>query len=163
MGVRGTHKIGDGWRDGDNFLLSSGRCLAFRTKFIKKFKIPEEVINSDAYLYFENKRNGGKFKSLSDAVVYNKSPQTLDEQLKQSRKFQYSLEELTRYIDIDPSKEYAIPKLISIRAYLTELVKHPLATVGYLSLFLYTRTSGKNMYSNAKRFWETDKSTKEAS
>jgi len=160
VGVRLTHKIGDAWRNGDNYFLSSGRCLAFRTEFIKKFKIPEEVINSDAYLYFENKRRSGKFLALTDAVVYNKSPQTLGEQLKQSRKFQYSMEELAKYANKDFSKEYKVPKLISIPAYLEELVKHPLATVGYLSLFLYTRIAGKNMYSNAKRFWETDKSTK---
>jgi len=160
VGARLTHKIGDNWRNGDNYLISSGRCLAFRTKFINKYKIPEEVINSDAYLYFENKRKGGKFLALTDAVVYNKSPQTLDEQLKQSRKFQYSKEELAKYANKDLSKEYKVPKLISIPAYLEELVKHPLATIGYLSLFLYTRIAGKNMYSNAKRFWETDKSTK---
>ncbi|MBU0569488.1 glycosyltransferase, partial [Patescibacteria group bacterium] len=108
VGVRLMHKIGYEWRNGDNFLLSSGRCLAFRTKFIKKFNIPEEVVNSDAYLYFENKRNGGTFKPLTDAVVYNKSPQNLKEQLKQSRKFQFSLEELTCYVDIDLSEEYKI-------------------------------------------------------
>jgi len=163
VGVRLTHKIGDGWRNGDNYLLSSGRCLAFRTKFIKKFKIPEEVINSDAYLYLENKRKGGKFLALTDAIVYNKSPQTLNEQLKQSRKFQYSMEELVKYVNTDLTDEYKVPKLISIPAYLEELVKHPLATIGYLSLFLYTRTQQRNMYAKAKRFWETDKSTKEAS
>ncbi|MCH7641637.1 glycosyltransferase family 2 protein [Patescibacteria group bacterium] len=160
VGVRLTHKIGDNWRNGDNYLLSSGRCLGFRTEFLKKFEIPEEVINSDAYLYFENKRIGGKFLALTDAVVYNKSPQTLDEQLKQSRKFQYSLEELTRYIDIDLSKEYKVPKAVSIRAYLSELIEHPLAAIAYFAMFLYTRTQQKNMYAKAKRFWKTDKSTK---
>ncbi len=160
-GVILTHKIGDAWRNGDNYLLSSGRCLAFRTNFIKKLSIPEEIINSDAYLYLENTRKGGKFLALTDAVIFNKSPQTLDEQLKQSRKFQYSMEELTKYVNTDLSEEYKVPKLISIPAYLEELVKHPLATIGYLTLFLYTRLAGKNMYSNAKRFWETDKSTKE--
>ncbi len=162
-GVRLTHKIGDGWRNGDNFLLASGRCLVFRTDFVKKLDIPEEVINSDAYLYFENKRKGGKFLALPDAVVYNKSPQTLDEQLKQSRKFQYSLEELNNYIDINAEEEYQIPKSVALWAYLSELARNPLATIVYVAMFLYTRIAGKNMYSNAKRFWETDKSTKEVS
>jgi len=160
VGVRLTHKIGDNWRNGDNYLVSSGRCLAFRTEFVKKLDIPEEVINSDAYLYFENKRKGGKFLALTDAVVYNKSPQTLDEQLKQSRKFQYSLEELNNYIDINAEEEYRIPKSVALWAYLSELARNPLATIAYMAMFLYTRIAGNNMYSNAKRFWETDKSTK---
>lgn len=163
VGVRLTHKAGDNWRSGDNYLLASGRCLAFRTEFVKKLDIPEEVINSDAYFYFENKRKGGKFLALTDAVVYNKSPQTLKEQLKQSRKFQYSLEELNNYIDVNAEEEYQILKSVAPRAYLSELARSPLETIAYMAMFLYTRIAGKNMYSNAKRFWETDKSTKEVS
>lgn len=125
--------------------------------------IPEEVINSDAYLYFENKRKGGTFLALPDAPVYNKSPQTLKEHLKQSRKFQYSLEELRRYIDIDQEEDYRVPKLVAFRVYLSELLRNPVIVIAYLALYFYTRTQGRNMYSGAKRFWETDVSTKRVS
>lgn len=160
VGVSLTHRIGMLWNDGDNYLMSSGRCLAFRTGFIKKFQIPEEVINSDAYLYFENKKKGGIFKHLPDVAVYNKSPQNLKEHLKQSRKFQYSLEEISRYINFGLNKEYSVPASLKLRAYFEKFIKNPFWTLLYCFVFLYTRTQQKNMYSKAKRFWETDKSTK---
>lgn len=159
-GVSLTHHIGKSWNSGDNYLLASGRCLAFKTSFIKKFKIPEEVINSDAYLYLENKKKKGVFKYLPDAIVYNKSPQNLKEHLKQSRKFQYSLEELSKHITFDLNKEYSVPALIKLRAYFEEFIRNPFWTILYFFVFFYTRTQQKNMYSKAKRFWDTDKSTK---
>ena len=100
VGVRMTHYIGDRWNDENNYLLSSGRCLAFRSYMAKKLTIPEEVINSDAYLYFENKRLGGVFRSVTNAIVYNKSPQKISEHIKQSKKFEYSQAELSRYLHI---------------------------------------------------------------
>ena len=160
VGIHILYRIADNWKGGDNYLLSSGRLIAFRTNFAKKLHIPEEVINSDAYLYFENKRRGGRFLALKDAVVYNKSPQNLKEHLKQSRKFQYSSEELQHFLKSDLSFEYNIPHSLAIRAYISEFVHNPFYTTAYLLVFLYTRFFGRGMYTNAKRFWDTDKSTK---
>ena len=160
VGVRLTLRTGGLWNNGDNYLMASGRCLGFRASFIKKFQIPDEVINSDAYLYFENKRLNGIFRHLHSAVVYNKSPQKLKEHLKQSRKFQFSKEELEKYLNIDLDKEYKIPASIKIRAILDELLANFLNTTLYLLIFTYTRIRGKNMYSKATRFWSTDLSTK---
>lgn len=160
-GVRLTHKVGDLWNNGDNYLLSSGRCLAFRTKFIKTFNIPIDVINSDAHLYFENKYRRGKFLALKDAIVYNKSPQTLKEHLKQSRKFQNSSVELSKYFPRrDLTREYDPSLHLILKAYLDEFVSRPLKTTIYLLVLAYTRLAGKNMYANVKKFWETDVSTK---
>lgn len=160
VGVNLTHRVGTLWNSGNNYLLSSGRCLAFRTSFIKKFQIPEEVINSDAYLYFENKKRGGLFRYLPQAVVYNKSPQNLKEHLKQSRKFQYSLEELSKHTDLGLMNEYSVPFVVKLRAYFDEFIENPFWAILYLYVFLYTRTQQKHMYSKAKRFWDTDTSTK---
>jgi cellulose synthase/poly-beta-1,6-N-acetylglucosamine synthase-like glycosyltransferase len=159
-GVRATLRVGDNWNNGDNYLLSTGRLLAFRTDFVKKLNIPEDVINSDAYLYFENKRKGGKFRSLKDAIIYNKSPQNLKEHLKQSKKFQYSSEELSHFVKADLTQEYKPSKLAYAKALATEVLLNPIPGFLYLGIFAYTRIAGKGMYSNAKRFWDTDKSTK---
>lgn len=159
-GVHLTHRVGDAWKGGDNYLLSSGRLLAFRSEFVKKLDIPEEVINSDAYLYFENNIKGGKFLALRDAVVYNKSPQTLKEHLKQSRKFQYPFEELGHFLKSNLESEYTVPRQVSAIAYLQEFIHKPFYTFAFMLVYLYTRVAGRGMYSNAKRFWDTDVTTK---
>ena len=160
VGVHLTHRVGDLWKDGDNYLLSSGRLIAFKTSFVKKLNIPVDVINSDAYLYFENKTKGGRFKALKNVFVYNKSPQTLKEQLKQSRKFQYSREELTHFIKDDLNEEYRTPKTVITKALISEFLVNPFYTACYLIVSVYTHVAGEGMYSNAKRFWDTDVSTK---
>lgn len=160
IGVRINYLIGKNWQNGDNYLLASGRCLAFRTSQAKKLDIPDEIINSDAFLYFENKRKNGQFLAVDNAIVYNKSPQNLKEHLKQSKKFQYSHEELSKYLKIDLVKEYSVPKSIMAKVYLSEFLKNPIYNSLYILIFIYTRIIGRNMYSGATRFWATDVSTK---
>ena len=159
VGVRMTHYIGDRWNNENNYLLSSGRCLAFQSYMAKQMTIPEEVINSDAYLYFENKRLGGVFRSVPEAIIYNKSPQKISEHIKQSKKFEYSQAELSRYLHIDLASEYAIPKILVIQALAKEFIAHPIAAVLYMGIHFYTKFR-KNTYANTKRFWDTDVTTK---
>lgn len=160
VGVRLTHRIGDLWNSGDNYLLSSGRCLAFRTRFVKKFVIPDAMINSDAFFYFENKRLGGTFRQVKNAIVFNKSPQKLAEHLKQSKKFQLSHEELSHYLSLAYDQEYRVSPSVILRAYGTEFLSDPISTVLYVLLFVYTRFAGRNLFTPAQRFWEVDTSTK---
>ncbi len=158
-GVRMTHYIGDNWKNGDNYLLASGRCLAFRSDTAKKLNIPDAVINSDAYLYFENKNLGGKFSAAREAKVYNKSPQKISEHVKQNKKFDYSKNEVSHYIGADLAGEYAIPGNLVFKAYLCELSRNPLAAILYVLITLYAKAQ-KNKFINVKRFWDTDITTK---
>lgn len=160
IGVNISHRTGLQWHGADNYLLASGRCLAFRTNAIQQFNIPEEVINSDGYLYFENKRRGGKFRHLADAIVYNKSPLHIREHLKQTKKFEYSKAEFSRYFESKLlAAGFAIPRQLLIAALAAELLRRPIYTMLYGGLHLYTKLK-PNQFIGAKRFWDTDQSTK---
>ncbi len=152
--------IGEHWNNGDNYLLPSGRCLAFRTAHAQKFSLPEEIINSDTYLYFENKRLKGLCRYVKSAVVYNPLPQKLKEHINQSRKFAISQAENQRYFKRDLNREYAIPTSLKVMGLIRSLSKQPLYTVAYLTINVYTRIAGRNLFKNATRFWDTDSSTK---
>lgn len=152
--------IGERWNNSDNYLLPSGRCLAFRTAHVQKFYLPEEIINSDTYLYFENKKHKGVCLYVKDAIVYNPLPQKLKEHINQSRKFAVSQVENQRYFKRDLSPEYAIPASLMAQSLLTGFAKQPLHMLAYLAINLYTRIAGRNLFKHATRFWDTDSSTK---
>lgn len=160
VGLRSVLQIGLSWHRGDNYLLANGRCMAFRTKHLRKMLIPEAVVNSDAYLYFENKRQGGKFKFLVTAKVYNQTPQLLGEHIRQSRRFRYSESELVWYFGTEVKNKYAIPEKLKIQALLQELLTQPFYTMVYLGIQLYTRITEKlgNDYKNP--LWKINLSTK---
>ena len=160
VAVEGNNELGRRWKNGNNYLMASGRCMAFRADFIKKFDIPEGIINSDSYLYFENKRKGGEFLALSEAVVFNKTPETLKEHLKQSRKFSVSKGENEKYAGENLSGEYSIPLKPKLEAFAAILLRKHIWAILYLGINLYTKIVGRNMYKDAVRFWETDKTTK---
>lgn len=160
VGVRAIHWVGSRWREGDTYLLANGRCLAFRTAAIRGFEIPEEVINSDAYLYFENRRRGGSFVACAGAVVYNKSPLHLAEHVKQHKKFEYSLDELSRYFRRDDlMRDYAVPRSLLLRALGVQFLQSPVLTLAYVVVQVYVNLH-RTTYRGVTRFWDTDVSTK---
>ena len=136
--VRMNDRIGRFWNAGQNHLLASGRCLAFRTATIQAGRLPEEVINGDMFLYLENKRIGKKFAYAEDAAVWIRCPQHLQDQLGPSSRYQYSQEEMSAYFNRNLSEEYAMPRSIIVRAGLVELTGHPFAVFGYALVFLYS-------------------------
>ena len=150
-------RIIERWRGSDNYLAANGRCQTFRTSWVKDITLPTDIVNSDAYKYFENRLRGGKFAYVRDAVVYDKSPLTIKEYVRQSRKFQRSADELKKHFATDLIPEYRIPRDISLVAAIEECVRHPLLMPLYIALNTYARFV---TVPNMGRFWETDVSTK---
>jgi len=159
-GVRINYDIGSQWNNADNYLLAIGRCLVFKTDHVKQFEIADSIINSDAYLYFENKRLGGTFKYAQDAIVTNKSPQKLAEHTKQSIRFQQSKDELANYQKMHVDQEYLIPIGNRVSAAFKEFIAHPVLMLTYTFLKLYTKIKYLQAPPINKPYWETDVSTK---
>lgn len=158
--VRVVQKVSAQWNNGDNYLSSSGRCVAFRTSHLKKFRLPEQVVNSDAFFYFENLRLGGTFKYIS-APVYIVCPNTLKEQVRPSSRFQYSLSELQPYFEFDLHNYYIMPRIIALKAGLIELLKHPVDVLSYGVVFAYTRIFKQAATKVKNTLWHIDLSTKQ--
>lgn len=158
-----VQKIERSWNRGDNFLNASGRCIAFHKPMTTRVfeEIQEEVINCDAHFYFINRKYGGGFRRVHDAFYYFRSPKSLAEHLKQSKKYQNVEAELLKYRRIDVIREYAIPKAEKIKAAMKSLVERPLLTPLYFTVLFYTRFHGDQTFKKATRFWDTDESTKQ--
>ncbi len=161
-GISVARYIGKNWNGGDNYLMASGRCLAFRTDFLRTLELPEKIINSDAYLYFATKQKGGVFSACTKAVVRNPAPQTVAEHLKQAQRFSISQKENEYYLNTSLQTEYALPLLLEIRALLRSLLLQPFYTVLYLLLETYSHWYNAQQKFTVTGTWQTDVSTKRA-
>lgn len=159
--LRIIDKIGLNWNNGDNRLNASGRCLAFKTNHIKKFNFPESVVNGDMYMYLENKKLNGKFKLLKNAKIFIRCPQTLKDQIGPSSRYQYQREEMKSYFDFDISCEYKIPVTAVFKAVSSEFFWHPVQTVLYFIVFIYTRIRRQQKSRVTNPVWQVDLSTKQ--
>lgn len=161
----GTHlnnAIAKRWNNGDNYLACLGRLMAFRTDYIKSVYVEIDSISVDAYLYFENKKLGGKYVCLWDTPIYFRSPQNLEEHMRKSSRFQHSkieMEAYKRFPRLD--SEYKIPLGSIIKASVAQFFKNPINFATYCGIFWYTRLlkikPDNCLYAN----WEVDYSTKE--
>lgn len=147
---------------GDNYLACLGRLMAFRTDFLKKMHVEIDSVSLDAYLYFENKRIGGKYVCLWDYPLYFRAPQNILEHLRKSSRFQYSQDELISYRRFgDLRSEYKLPLVAIIRGTIDEFFKNPFYLAIYVFIFFYTRLFKRSLNKSLIANWEVDESTKD--
>jgi hypothetical protein len=139
-----------------------GRMIAFRRNWVKKLDIEKNSVSADAYLYFENKKMGGKYKCLWDTPIYFREPTNLAEHLRKSSRFQLSKVEMEEYRKFNNlESEYKIPHRIKLQAMIEELVSNPISFILYLIVFAYTRIKAIPAEKCLTVLWEVDLSTKQ--
>lgn len=148
------------WNNADNYFASSGRCISFKTKHIKKFRVPENVVNGDTYLYFENKRLNGIHIHQPSSRVFIRCPQRLKDEIGPSSRFQYSQIEMAKYFDYDLKKEYKIPRRVFMQSFLEELISHPFKTALLVGVILLLRIKRQKVSVVSDPVWKVDISTK---
>lgn len=161
IGTELNNTIGRSWNKGDNYLAALGRVMAFRTLWLKKLPINFSVVSDDAYLYFLNKKHGGKYKCLWNTEIYFKNPDNMTEQLAKSSRFQssqYEMESLKVFGDL--TKEYRIPFIVIVQAAVIEFLKRPFPFLYYCLIFLYTRFFKHKPRFALNPLWKSEVSTK---
>ena len=158
--VRMVDYIGMGWNGKDNYLQASGRCLAFRTEQIKKFDIPENLVNSDTFMYVSNRKLGGSFARPDNAIVYIRCPQRMRDQIGPSSRYQYSKVEMIGYFGKEIAAEYKIPLLSLFAGFTQEFLRHPISVISYTGVFIYTRIRRQQKSKVVNPIWAVDASTK---
>ena len=161
VGTRVAMRMAELWRGGDNYLAVVGRLMAFRTAWLKTITIPDNVVSSDAYFYFENKRRGGTFAYLPQAAIVFRNPQNMKEHLRKSARFQHSKREMVGYFGPDIVREYFVPTRAKIRAMLEEALRHPLSFAHYVAVYAYSRFMCEQPKTALNANWEVDRSTKQ--
>lgn len=151
--------IEEHWNGGQNYLRGCGRLLGFKTSFMRKFRIPESIVNVDAYFYFENKRLGGTFDCVEQVYMYYSLPKTLSEQIRKSSRYQYCFEEMSRHFD-NITGEFYIPLKLKIIGLLSAFLSHPGNILTYLPFLAITRLYHEKKKDTESAMWKVDTSTK---
>lgn len=148
------------WNHGNNYLSFRGCFVMLSQKAAKKIHLDNSIFNNDAYLYFQVKRLGFLPRYISSLSISYRSPNTFEDHIKQSSRFQASLQELEPFFHEDLSSEYIFPRALLLRATLLNFLQNPLFFIGFLFIFLRTKyTKPQNLTS----IWNIALSTKSAS
>lgn len=160
VGTNIVNRIALKWNNGDNYLSVIGRFEATRVNWVKKyFKLHDDVVSSDQYIYFENKKHGGVYKYLPNVSVYFRNPQTLREHLRKSSRFQYAKMEMSRYFGYIV-QDYKVPRSIFLVALLQEFFVNPFFFFVYVLISTYTRIFVLPPKESLNPNWQIDLSTK---
>ena len=160
VGTNIVNRIAGGWNNGDNYLSMIGRFEATRTKWINRyFELKDDVVSSDQYIYFENKKHGGVYKYLPFVSVNFRNPQSLNEHLRKSSRFQHAKTEMSNYFGYI-SRDYRIPSFIFLKSIINEFLTNPIFFAFYVFISIYTRIFKISSKESLNPVWEVDVSTK---
>lgn len=159
-GARVAYRVSTDWKRGNNYLVVNGRCMVFRTRIAKKYFIPNNIVNLDAYLFFENRRIRGKFAHIKKSVVYMHTPSRFREHMRQSGRFTHSYDEISHFIKVSKKMDYSVPRKLQLKALFEEFVHNPFPTMLYLSIYVYSRINKLNVNLSLNPHWQIDTSTK---
>lgn len=144
--------------DKNNIYLCHGRARAFSRKFYSKLNFPQDC-PEDAFSYLMCIQKGFKLSFAEKAKVIFRSPSTLADHIKQSKRFQYSQESLGKYFSSELIKKaYEIPKIYFAETLLKYLIISPLKTILYLMINFYIKLFTSNQYHQS--LWEISPTTK---
>lgn len=160
VGTNIVNRVVSSWNNGDNYLSVIGRFEATRTNWIKRyFELKDDVVSSDQYMYFENKKHGGMYKYLPTVSVYFRNPGSLNEHLRKSSRFQHSKIEMSKYFGY-ALLDYKIPRLIILNAAAREFLTNPIFFIFYIFISIYTRFFKISSKESLNPNWQVDTSTK---
>lgn len=149
-------------RRGNNIFSADGRLLAFRKSFIKSIRIPATMIANDAFVYFCCITTGRRYCYVPQAVVLYRSPQTMNDQIRQNSRFLAAPQRMAKYFNKDVIRcEYHIPPFTYLRSVLSQALRYPVHSI---VIFLLNRFCAINGALNEKRFtgrWEIAVTTKQ--
>ncbi len=145
-----------GIKNGHNVYACHGRLLALHREFFRTLDLPMSSVGNDAYLYFDNEKNGNGFAFVSDSIAYYKMPQSFHDFAKQQRRFSSTPNEQARIFGMKVLSEYRIPMRLKIDVITSALLKYHVYFLGYVIYRLAVRF----IRIDNKATWQVSESTK---
>ena len=124
---------------GRNIYLCHGRARAFSRALYQQIRWPEEY-PEDAFSYLFCVQRGFEFVFAPNAQVVFRSPSSVADHAKQSRRFLDGKKKLTHiFAPAIAKKEYHIPLFLFLRSVVLYAVKNPIYMLTYILATIYIR------------------------
>lgn len=146
---------------GNNVFSADGRILAYRKELYKRMNIPEDMIANDVYTYYVCITNYFKYKFVSSAQVDFRSPQILQDKIKQTTRASAVRLRMQKYFPPElVNKEMYIPASVHLRSILLQFIRYPIASllIFFVSKYCSFKAVKAEKYLNAK--WDIACTTK---
>lgn len=141
----------------DNIYLCHGRGRAFSSRFAKQLSFPR-IPGEDAYSYIECKEMGFKFYYQQEAELLYRSPQSLKDHLKQSKRFFKSQVMMDEKYQKHAKGYYRIPLELQLKTLLKYLLRNPILISAYVIIYAYARIN--SIWYQTGTLWDVSKSSK---
>lgn len=149
-------------RGGNNPFSSDGRLLAFRKTAVKHMTIPETMIANDRFAYYWMKSYGWEYRFVSSAIVYFRSPQTVQDQIRQNTRFVAAPIRLTQYFSdtlIYKEEHIPFPQLVAVLGYACFRYPIHIAVIGIINRYCHLQAYLKEKKLTA--LWDMATTTKQ--
>jgi glycosyltransferase involved in cell wall biosynthesis len=131
----------DGLHGGNNIYGASGQCLAIRTSLIKQIRFPKNIVAEDDFIYFTNKKLGGGFCYVKNAIVYYKLPKKLGDYFRQTLRSDSASASanVETYFGSMVTEEYARPFSFYARVVFRSFLYNPVGTLYMIGVRIVSR------------------------
>ena len=144
---------------GDHIANLYGSATMLKANFAKKITYPANISCDEEYLYLKAKEVNG-FAYAKDAVVFFKAPETINDILRQGKRYLNERNLLREIFNIDIDEVHVVPRRIKLKATMRMFFKTPVFSVLALGLNIFLRAYPYVDELNKKGMWEKATSTK---
>lgn len=146
--------------NGNNPYSAEGRIMLISKEFAKFIDIPASMYAVDNYLYFLCKAKTFEFRYVKSATVFFRAPRTLHDQIRQNTRFVARNFKLQSVFGDIVQEEYAVPRIIRYRAFVTTFVREPFFSASILIINIYCKFLARIKWKNLNSQWNIASSTK---
>ena len=118
------------------------------------------MIANDAFLYFSCITSGFKFRHVRRAKVWYRSPATLKDQLRQSKRFAAAHFRLERLFGDIASEEYAVPRSLRYKEFFLQFIQNPIHSLAILAINRYCKHAARREEKSMNAKWPMALTTK---
>ena len=120
------------YKAGDNIYMCHGHSRALSREFTNQLEWPA-VVGEDAYSYLRVHELGFDFYYQPNAEILFRSPQNINDHIKQSSRFTASKKGLAAYFPKEKiSESFKIPVIVTIKICVMSFFRHPLLFISYI-------------------------------
>lgn len=153
-------KYADRIRRGKTIYAVEGRIMGLSKKFAKSLHIPENIVGTDAYLYFSAISQGLGFAYVKSASVAFRSPSTIVEQYRQNLRFVASQHKMKAFFGKLADREYQGKRLLLYQLMLGQFVRKPLQSLLIFMVNFYCKVRAAALAKRINAIWDIAGSTK---